>query len=118
MHPIPPTSLGSRLRGNDKVGNLSPHVASMSGSANVAGFPPSRERQRERLLALSLTGAALLLSACAMQPVQPWEKGDLAKPSMTFTPDPLDDRFTQHIYTSKENASGGYGAGGGGCGCN
>ncbi|MEP7084117.1 MAG: DUF4266 domain-containing protein, partial [Betaproteobacteria bacterium] len=32
--------------------------------------------------------------------------------------DPLDDRFSQHIYTSKENASGGYGAGGGGCGCN
>lgn len=53
-----------------------------------------------------------------MQPVQPWQKGDLAKPSMTFTPDPLDDRFSQHIYTSKENASGGYGAGGGGCGCN
>ena len=116
MHPIRPTSLGSRLRGNDKIGNSPPHVASTSDSGNVAGFPPSRERQGGLLL--SLTCASLLLSACAMQPVQPWEKGDLAKPSMTFTPDPLDDRFTQHIYTSKENASGGYGAGGGGCGCN
>jgi hypothetical protein len=32
--------------------------------------------------------------------------------------DPLDDRFTQHTYLSKENMSGGYGVGGGGCGCN
>jgi hypothetical protein len=53
-----------------------------------------------------------------MQPVQPWEKGDLAKPAMSFMVDTLDDRYTQHIYNSKENASGGYGVGGGGCGCN
>lgn len=62
--------------------------------------------------------AAALLEGCALQPVQPWEKGDLAKPAMGFAADPLEDRYTQHIYTSKENASGGYGAGGGGCGCN
>ena len=62
--------------------------------------------------------AAALLTGCAAQPVQPWEKGNLAKPAMSFSVDPLDDRFTQHIYNSKENASGGYGAGGGGCGCN
>lgn len=62
--------------------------------------------------------ALVVLEGCAMQPVQPWEKGDLARPAMTFSMDPLDDRFTQHIYNSKENASGGYGAGGGGCGCN
>jgi len=37
---------------------------------------------------------------------------------MQFDPDPLDTRTTQHIYTSKEAATGGYGAGGGGCGCN
>ena len=61
---------------------------------------------------------ALLLPGCAMQSVQPWEKGNLAKPAMTFSGDPLDERFTQHIYNSKENASGGYGVGGGGCGCN
>ena len=70
-----------------------------------------------RLLAL----AALLagLAGCAgLAPPQPWEKGDLAKPEMTMGSDPLDQRFSQHIYTSKENASGGYGVGGGGCGCN
>lgn len=67
------------------------------------------------LLLVALIAAA---SGCGLQPVQPWEKGDLAKPAMSFSADPLDDRFTQHIYNSKENASGGYGVGGGGCGCN
>jgi hypothetical protein len=50
--------------------------------------------------------------------VQPWEKGTLAKPEMTFEGDPLDNAFTEHIYSSKEGASGGSGVGGGGCGCN
>jgi len=58
----------------------------------------------------------LLLTACA--PVQPWQKGDLAKPDMLFEGDPLAARYAQHIYFSKEAASGGYGVGGGGCGCN
>lgn len=49
---------------------------------------------------------------------QPWEKGNLAKKEMTMEADPLDQRYVQHIYTSKENATGGYGVGGGGCGCN
>lgn len=60
-----------------------------------------------------------LLGGCsALTPVNPWEKGDLAKPEMTFEGDPLEGRFVQHIYSSKENSSGGYGVGGGGCGCN
>ena len=53
------------------------------------------------LIALS----SVVAQGCAT--VQPWEKGNLAKPSMTFNGDPLDERYTQHIYTSKENASGG-----------
>lgn len=61
---------------------------------------------------------ALTASGCAMQPPQPWEKGALARPEMTMGGDVLGDRFAQHIYTSKENASGGNGVGGGGCGCN
>lgn len=62
--------------------------------------------------------AAALLGGCAIEPPQPWEKVVLAKPEMGMGADPLDQRFTQHIYASKENASGGYGVGGGGCGCN
>jgi hypothetical protein len=57
-------------------------------------------------------------SGCAYAPPQPWEKGNLAKPEMSMGLDPLDQRFTQHIYGSREAASGGYGVGGGGCGCN
>ena len=59
-----------------------------------------------------------VFSGCALAPPQAWEKGNLAKPAMAMGGDPLDQRFTQHIYASKENASGGYGVGGGGCGCN
>jgi len=60
----------------------------------------------------------LLLALAACAHVEPWEKGNLAKPAMRFDGDPLDARFTQHIYSSKENSSGGAGVGGGGCGCN
>jgi hypothetical protein len=62
--------------------------------------------------------AAIGLSGCALAPVQPWEKGNLARPEMLFDSDPLQARFEQHIYFSKENMTGGYGVGGGGCGCN
>ncbi len=87
----------------------------------------AKHEMRERLDRPNLSGKTLalaalagaMLSACSMLPtVQPWEKGNLAKPAMTFTGDALEERFTQHIYNSKENASGGYGVGGGGCGCN
>lgn len=60
----------------------------------------------------------LCLSACSHEQVMPWQKGYLAKPEMTFEGDRLDIQFTEHIYFSKEAASGGNGVGGGGCGCN
>ena len=66
-----------------------------------------------------LAALALPLAGClTAAPVQPWEKGTLAKPEMTFDSDPLDKGFKEHIYSSKESASGGSGVGGGGCGCN
>ena len=67
--------------------------------------------------ALAVVGLATGCSS-VIKPPQPWEKGLLAKPEMVMGGDALDQRFTQHIYTSKESASGGYGVGGGGCGCN
>jgi hypothetical protein len=71
---------------------------------------------------LLLSGAASFsacLSGCeTMQTVQPWEKGKLARQEMKFDGDPLDAKFVEHIYFSKEAASGGAGVGGGGCGCN
>lgn len=62
--------------------------------------------------------AATAFAGCAFQPPSAWDKRALAKPEMTMAGDPLADRFDQHVYASKENASGGYGVGGGGCGCN
>jgi hypothetical protein len=69
----------------------------------------------KRLLPLA---CACLLGGCALPPVQPWEKGELARTSMLIEGDGLESRFNEHIYTSKEAASGGSSVGGGGCGCN
>jgi len=61
----------------------------------------------------------LALSGCSIgQAVQPWEKETLARHEMTFEGDPLETKYDEHIYSSKEGASGGAGVGGGGCGCN
>lgn len=66
-----------------------------------------------------LVAAVALLGGCAAYaPPQPWEKQYLARPEMQFDADKLDARNIQHIYFSKEGAAGGYGVGGGGCGCN
>ena len=62
--------------------------------------------------------AALALGGCSITPVQPWEKGQLAKPAMTFDSDRLEAKYAEHIYSSKEGAAGGAAVGGGGCGCN
>lgn len=69
-------------------------------------------------IACIVAAAAATVGCAGLPSVQPWEKGYLAKSEMTFEADPLQARFEQHIYFSKENASGGYGVGGGGCGCN
>ena len=67
-----------------------------------------------------LTMMVLLgLRGCAVvQTVEPWQKGNLAKPEMTFDDDPQERGYREHIYTSKEASAGGSGLGGGGCGCN
>jgi Domain of unknown function (DUF4266) len=75
------------------------------------------------VLAASRGACAFLAMAClggcaAIGQVKPWEKGVLAKPAMSFEGDRLDSMLTEHVYTSKEAASGGNGVGGGGCGCN
>lgn len=72
----------------------------------------------KRLIPTALAIAALTSGCSAITPVNPWEKGNLAKPAMTFEDSPLEGRFAEHIYGSKENSSGGSGVGGGGCGCN
>ncbi len=69
-----------------------------------------------------LTGAALLaaalLSGCASIGVKPWQREILARPDMALDADRVAMGYDEHIYFSKEAASGGRGFGGGGCGCN
>jgi len=60
----------------------------------------------------------LFFSACEIQPVKPWQRGTLAKPEMQLVADELENFLDEHIYFSKEAATGGQGVGGGGCGCN
>jgi len=59
-----------------------------------------------------------LLTGCSGTFPKPWEKDLLVKPAMAMDSDTLEQRFLQHIYTSKENSAGGGSVGGGGCGCN
>jgi hypothetical protein len=74
---------------------------------------------RRKLLPLVVTSIFMLASAggCA-EKVLPRERGNLAKPQMSLVPNELDAAIMQHTFSSKEAASGGYGVGGGGCGCN
>jgi hypothetical protein len=70
-------------------------------------------------LKIILVTVILCLTSCtSLSKVKPWEKGNLAKPEMTFEGDALDKAYVEHIYFSKEGSSGGGGVGGGGCGCN
>ncbi len=80
----------------------------------------SRLRHMRLALAYAL-GAGILtgLSGCTGAPtVQAWQKGYLARPDMALEGNALEAKFADHIYFSKEAASGGAGVAGGGCGCN
>ena len=50
--------------------------------------------------------------------VKPWQRKTLADYTMRGDRDPLGETITDHIYFSREMATGGKGVGGGGCGCN
>lgn len=79
--------------------------------------PPIHSRAGTlRQVALGLCLAAELLGCTAK--VEPWERGVLAKRQMALIPDAQDAALREHTFISKEAAIGGYGVGGGGCGCN
>jgi hypothetical protein len=69
---------------------------------------------------LLLSGLALIAAASGSgcQHVSPWERGALADPVMRADRDPLGTMMAEHVWFSREAASGGRGVGGGGCGCN
>lgn len=76
-----------------------------------------KKRERSAIAAATLL-LSMLASGCTLQPVQAWERGDLARPEMAFEPDPMLSSYRRHVEFSKEAASGGPALAGGGCGCN
>jgi hypothetical protein len=74
-----------------------------------------------RWISIALIGVPLLanaIAACAPIGPQPWEKDLMARREMQVNAYPLQAAAEDHIYFSKEAASGGRGFAGGGCGCN
>lgn len=69
-----------------------------------------------RLFVLTLVCVAL--GGCGAAYVKPWQRDVLAQPKAQLVGDVLENAADEHIYFSKEAASGGQGVGGGGCGCN
>ena len=77
-------------------------------------------KTRSLILPVLLVAAASL-SGCAtanLVRVKPWERGNLADYTMRPDRDALNTAFAEHIYFSRETATGGRGVGGSGCGCN
>lgn len=65
---------------------------------------------------LLLTALSLMLCQCTQ--VMPWQRGKLADYTMRPDRDVLGLAMNEHLFFSREAASGGRGIGGGGCGCN
>ena len=70
----------------------------------------------KHILIVACLGLLLLGAGCAH--VKPWERNTLADYTMRGDRDPLTIAVDEHMYFSREAASGGRGVGGGGCGCN
>lgn len=80
-------------------------------------FPfPAMKKRSFSLLACLACGALGGLTGCAQ--VKPWQRGALAEWNMRADRDPVGQALTEHMYFSREAATGGRGVGGGGCGCN
>lgn len=60
--------------------------------------------------------ACYLVAGCTQ--VKVWERGNLARTEMSFTPDPLEKKIQDHVYHSKEGSQTVAAGAGGGCGCN
>ena len=76
------------------------------------------ETRKQRWLNVAVVAGLALSALSGCTQVKPWQRAVLSKYEMQNTPDALDATLTNHIYFAKEAATGGDGAGGGGCGCN
>ena len=71
---------------------------------------------KKAILFIAAFGILAFGSGCAH--VKPWERNTLADYTMRGDRDQLGLALDEHIYFSREAASGGRGVGGGGWGCN
>ncbi len=67
-------------------------------------------------MTVSVACAALAAAPSGCTHVAPYERGVLARPTMTV--DDLASGMDQHVRAVSEGAVGGFAGGGGGCGCN
>lgn len=69
--------------------------------------------------ALCLILFSLSFSACGLTPwVEPFERGRMADPIMSFSRDPISETYIRHVFEVREAARGAVAGAGGGCGCN
>lgn len=70
--------------------------------------------------AIIVCAVFLLLGGCAsVKPwVSPYERNDLADPIMSFSMNPIDAQYMDHVNGVREGSHGAEGGQGGGCGCN
>ena len=91
----------------------------MTGRPHLAKTKSHPMKRTLGFLLLAAAGAAL--SGCAtakLSSVKPWERATLTDYTMRPDRDPLHTAMTEHVYFSRETATGGRGVGGSGCGCN
>jgi hypothetical protein len=70
-----------------------------------------------RRSSILVTGLFISLLLCGCATVQPWQRGRLAHPSMTFDADASQIAYMTHWQEAREGSAGGYGVQSGGCGC-
>lgn len=72
----------------------------------------------DRKKVLTVLCAVIILSISACTTVQPYQRGTLSKEEMQFDSDASGIAAREHFLNSLEGSTGGFGTGGGGCGCN
>lgn len=80
-------------------------------------------RQLRNTSIIGLCGLGLLiLSGCGHFELKPWvkpyERAHLADPIMSFSSDPIEEDYMNHVHGVREGMRGAEGGAGGGCGCN
>ncbi len=71
---------------------------------------------KTKLLLLPLLALLALTAGC--ENVKPWQRGTLADEAMSADRNRAQTALNEHVWFSREAATGGRGVAGGGCGCN